>query len=88
MKRNSFSWDSIICYPPPPDRSPLPSSRTARVDQPVDLPVGGLDAADDQCPLVIRAGGAELLMQIEHGLHQLHLAVEAGHVGGVGEVDG
>ena len=48
------------------------------IDQPVDLPVCGLDAAGEQSPLVLRAGGGESLMQIEHGLHQFHQPIVAG----------
>ncbi len=35
------------------------------IDQPVDLPVRGLDAAGDQRPVVIRPGGEELPMQMD-----------------------
>lgn len=45
------------------------------LDQPVNLPVYSLDAAGDQRPLMLRAGGGESLVQVEHGLHQLHHAV-------------
>ena len=41
---------------------------------PVDLPVLSLDAAGEQGPRS-PAGGGESLVQVEHGLHQLHHAV-------------
>ena len=55
------------------------------VDQSVDLPVLGLDVAGDQCPLMLRAGGEESFVQVEHGLQQLHHAVGACGVGDGGQ---
>ena len=57
------------------------------VDQGVDLPVSGLDAAL-QCRLLVgRLGLRELFMQSKHLLHQGDHAVVAGDIGGVGEID-
>jgi len=46
---------------------------------PVDLPVLSLDAAGEQGPRS-PAGGGESLVQVEHGLHQLHQPIVAGDI--------
>jgi len=58
------------------------------INQPVDLPIGGVDLALDGVCVMTCPGFRQLLMQGEHLFHELHHPVMAGLVGGVVEVDG
>ena len=57
------------------------------VDELVELVVGGGDLALEHGLLVGGIGGGESLVEVEHGLDQVHHLVVPGLVGGIGQTD-